>query len=250
MKEQHHPDSHRLTPFLFGENTVRTITLQDQSWFVNVDVCTILSLDNPRQAISFLEDDEKGVITTDTLGGPQQISIISEMGLYRLIFKSRKAAALAFQRWVFHEVLPAIRRSGAYSPGQVSFVGFVRELIGLGCSPDASLRAAMRQSPVRSPQVMAEAAPALSPMAEDALFIVSLMEPGREYPIADLYELVPRDSALAKKFKGMGEASRYKKLGWIMREATKRGLADKGGNVRKSTFIRPLPESNIIAIDG
>lgn len=78
------------------------------------DVCDVLKIKNNRQAMSYLDDDEKGVITNDTLGGEQKMNTVSEAGLYSLIFRSRKPEAKAFKRWVCHEVLPSIRKNGAY----------------------------------------------------------------------------------------------------------------------------------------
>lgn len=79
------------------------------------DVCEILEIKNSRQAVSKLDDDEKGVILNDTLGGPQDMAIVNEPGLYRLIMQSRKKEAREFQRWIAHDVLPQIRRTGQYS---------------------------------------------------------------------------------------------------------------------------------------
>lgn len=76
------------------------------------DVCEILELGNPRSSVALLEDDEKGVHIVDTPGGKQDMSIISEFGLYALIFKSRKLEAKRFSKWVTSEVLHAIRATG------------------------------------------------------------------------------------------------------------------------------------------
>ncbi|MFR6633421.1 MAG: phage antirepressor [Atopobiaceae bacterium] len=82
--------------------------------FVAKDVCAALGLGNSRQALSRLDDDEKGVISTDTPGGEQQMQAVNEAGLYVLVLSSRKPEAKAFKRWVTHEVLPALRRDGGY----------------------------------------------------------------------------------------------------------------------------------------
>ena len=74
----------------------------------------VLALSNPRDALGRLDDDEKGVAKTDTLGGEQQMNIVSESGMYALIFRSRKAEAQRFRKWVTSEVLPELRRTGRY----------------------------------------------------------------------------------------------------------------------------------------
>lgn len=97
----------------FGE--IRTVIINGEICFVVADACKILDIKNPSQAIANFPDDEKGICTIYTLGGPQQMNVVTEPGLYRLIFMSRKPNAKKFQRWVFHEVLPQIRQTGTYS---------------------------------------------------------------------------------------------------------------------------------------
>jgi len=107
-------NKNQIQAFGFGDALVRTVAINGESWFVARDVCSCLDINNPSDALSRLADDEKGVATTDTLGGRQEVAIISEAGLYRLIFTSRKAEAETFRRWVTHEVLPSIRKTGGY----------------------------------------------------------------------------------------------------------------------------------------
>lgn len=101
-------------PFSFEEHAVRVLTRDGEPWFVLADVCGVLDISNSRDASNRLDEDEKGVVTTDTLGGPQEMSIINESGLYNLIFTSRKPEARRFRKWVTGEVLPAIRKTGSY----------------------------------------------------------------------------------------------------------------------------------------
>lgn len=93
---------------------IRVVMRGGAPWFVAKDVCTCLGT-AVRDVPDILDDDEKGVDTIHTPGGPQQMTIISEPGLYSLILRSRKPDAKALKRWVTHEVLPSIRRSGSYS---------------------------------------------------------------------------------------------------------------------------------------
>lgn len=95
---------------------VRVRLIYGEPWFVATDVCQILGISNNRDAISRLDDDEKkdGVGITDTVGRKNRMSVVSESGLYRLIFQSRKPEACKFRKWVTGEVLPSIRRKGFY----------------------------------------------------------------------------------------------------------------------------------------
>lgn len=103
-----------LQVFDFNENAVRVIMKDDHPWFVAKDVCDALEIANSRDAISSLDDDEKGVAKSDTLGGAQNMNIFNESGLYSLVFKSNKPEAKKFKKWVTSEVLPAIRKTGHY----------------------------------------------------------------------------------------------------------------------------------------
>lgn len=108
-----------LTPFAFEDHLVRIVTRDGEPWFVARDVCRALDLGTPEMAYRRIPDDEKGISETDTLdgrGGAQEVVILSEPGLYRPIFRSNKPVAERFRRWVFHEVLPAIRRTGRWDP--------------------------------------------------------------------------------------------------------------------------------------
>ena len=98
--------------------SIRMQMIKDEPWFAAKDVCELLGLDNSRQAVSRLDDDEKGVINSDTLGGKQELTFVNESGMYALIFQSRKPQARAFRKWVTGEVLPSLRKYGYYvAPG-------------------------------------------------------------------------------------------------------------------------------------
>ena len=93
----------------FGE--IRTLNLNGEPWFVAVDVCIALDLSNPTIAVSRLDEDERAKFN---LGRQGDATIVNEPGLYTLVLGSRKPEAKAFKRWITHEVIPAIRKHGAY----------------------------------------------------------------------------------------------------------------------------------------
>lgn len=104
----------QLVPFDFEGSQVRVVTdAQGEPWFVAADVLSTISLD--RKALERLDDDEKGVNSIHTPGGTQEMTTVNEPGLYALVLGSRKAEAKRFKRWVTHEVLPAIRKTGSYA---------------------------------------------------------------------------------------------------------------------------------------
>lgn len=103
-----------LQPFDFSGRQVRVVTDEHgQPWFLGADVCAVLDISNSSMAIGRLAADERSTLNSAE-GGPARL-LVSEAGLYRLIFTSRKPEAEAFRRWVTHEVLPAIRRTGTYA---------------------------------------------------------------------------------------------------------------------------------------
>lgn len=106
-----------LTPFIFEGHEVRTLTREGDPWFVLADVCAVLAHSNPSQAAAVLDEDEKHTLSNAegiAAAQVQSLTIISEPGLYKLMMRSRKPAAKRFDRWVRHEVLPAIRKTGRY----------------------------------------------------------------------------------------------------------------------------------------
>ena len=104
-------------PFSFQSHEIRTtIDKNGDPWFVAVDVCDILGLKNPAESLKALPDDERDKKLLGRKVG--EANIISESGLYRLIFRSNKPEAEVFRKWVFSEVLPAIRKTGKYQVEQ------------------------------------------------------------------------------------------------------------------------------------
>lgn len=105
----------------FGK--IRVIMINGEPWFVAADVCKVLELNSVSKAIERLGENEKsfatiparGMNNIPTRGGEQKMLIINEPGLYKLIFTSRKKEAIDFQNWVYHDVLPSIRKTGNYS---------------------------------------------------------------------------------------------------------------------------------------
>lgn len=119
-----------LIPFSYSGREVRTVIRDGEPWFVGRDVCSILDIVDARASLNLLDEDERdSVPVTDSMGREQDTIVINEPGLYSLILRSRKPEAKKFKRWVTHEVLPAIRKTGKYAvpavtaPVDVSSIG-------------------------------------------------------------------------------------------------------------------------------
>ena len=108
-----------LQVFNYNGSVVRTVDKDGDVWFVAKDVCDVLELTNPTEAIKELDEDEKSSLRitegTANKGGNPNMNVVSESGLYALVFKSRKPEAKKFRKWVTGTVLPQIRRTGSYN---------------------------------------------------------------------------------------------------------------------------------------
>lgn len=121
--------------FKYAGRQVRTVIINGEPWFVGKDVTDVLGIVNQRDAFSRLDDDERiTVALPDGNRGNPNRTVVNEAGLYSLILRSDKREALVFKRWVTHEVLPQIRRTGQFRPVEVehalpqSYADALREL--------------------------------------------------------------------------------------------------------------------------
>ncbi|MHB1706399.1 MAG: BRO-N domain-containing protein [Acidithiobacillus sp.] len=105
-----------LMSFAFEDHAVRVVRDEaGEPWFVAADVCAVLELPNTTRALARLDADEQALISIQGISrGNDQVNVVNESGLYALILGSRKASAKRFKRWVTHEVLPSIRKTGSY----------------------------------------------------------------------------------------------------------------------------------------
>ena len=102
----------------FGE--IRTVTIDNEPWFVGRDVADALGYSNSRKAVlDHVDVEDKGVTKCDTLGGTQKLVVINESGLYSLILSSKLPTAKQFKHWITYEVLPSIRKHGAYMTPEI-----------------------------------------------------------------------------------------------------------------------------------
>lgn len=105
--------------FNYQDQQVRTVVKDGEPWFVAKDVCDVLGITDARKSVNLLDEDERNSVpVTDSLGRNQETFIINEPGLYSLILRSRKPEAKQFKRWITHEVIPTIRKTGSYQMEQ------------------------------------------------------------------------------------------------------------------------------------
>lgn len=139
-------------PFNFDGELVRVVTDEHGApWFALADLCAVLGIGNSRMVAARLAEDEKGVRRADTPGGRQHITFVNEPGLWSVILRSDSPAAEPVRRWVTHEVLPTIRRSGRYSSAaQVTRADLARMVL----DAEAQLEQAHRQLEADRPKVL------------------------------------------------------------------------------------------------
>jgi prophage antirepressor-like protein len=126
-----------IVPFSFESQEVRVLVVDDEPWWVALDVCTVLEIKNVGNVIAKLDDDEKrdDIQIVDAIGRSQLTWLINESGLYSLILTSRKPQAKAFKRWLTHEVIPSIRKNGRYEvksspqPTELIAPSYVEEML-------------------------------------------------------------------------------------------------------------------------
>ena len=104
-----------LIPFEYGGQQVRVIDRDGEPWFVLADLCRVLELPNASMVARRIDPEMKGVSQIDTHGGPQQMAVVSEPGMYEVVIRSDKPEATAFRRWITSEVLPSIRKTGSFA---------------------------------------------------------------------------------------------------------------------------------------
>ncbi len=163
--------------------SIQAIEIDHEPWFVAKGVCEILELGNPRSSLALLDEDEKGVHSVDTPGGSQNMTIISEPGLYALILKSRKPQAKSFKRWVTHEVIPSIRRHGMYATPQAAEA--------MLADPDVMIATLQALKAERAKA--AELAAANAEMAPKALFADAVAASDRCILVGDLAKLLKQN---------------------------------------------------------
>lgn len=180
-----------LQSFIFESQQLRTIKVNDEVWFVGKDVATILGYAKTANAISqHVDDEDKGVTRMMTPGGKQNIQVINESGMYSLILSSKMPNAKKFKRWVTHEVLPAIRKHGAYMTDEK-----IEEVL---TDPDTIIKLATqlkdeRQQRLIEQQLRRDAESQVREMKPKALFADAVTSSKSTVLISDLAKMIKQN---------------------------------------------------------
>ena len=166
--------------FNYEGNQVRTIQRDGETWWVLKDVCVILGIQNHKDVVARLDEDEKGVDSIVTPGGSQRMIIVNESGLYSVIVRSDKPEARRFQRWVTHEVLSSIRKTGMYATPEAA-----EKLLN---NPDFLIRALEEIKAVRAKNAALEAENAV--MRPKARFADAVACSETDIPVGELAKIL------------------------------------------------------------
>ena len=190
----------------FGE--VRTVTINNEPYFVGKDVAEILGYSNSRKAIAdHVDDDDKGVTKCDTLGGVQELTVINESGLYSLILRSQLPTAKQFKHWVTSEVLPTIRKHGMYATPQT-----LEQMLN---DPDSMIKVLQTLKEERTARMQAEETNRLN--APKVLFADSVAQAETDILVGELAKLLKQNGVET------GQNRLYDRLradGFIMKNST------------------------------
>lgn len=108
--------------FCYNEKQIRTVAIDGEPWFVLKDVCEVLGISKYRDVAERLDEDERGSVRVDTLGGTQRMAAVNESGLYHVIIRSDKPVAKPFRKWITADVLPTMRKTGGYVANDDAFI--------------------------------------------------------------------------------------------------------------------------------
>lgn len=207
--------------FEYESHQVRTVARDGEPWFVTADLLAVLDLN--RSSAALLDEDERGVHTVDTPGGDQQVSVVSEPGLYSLILRSRKPEAKAFKRWVTHEVLPTIRKSGQYYIPQT-----YAEALELAAGQTRKLEAAQQQ---------------ISQLEPVAHSWETLADASGDYSLREAAQILDRDPAIST---GQNRLSKHlREIGWTDRKGTPYQQHVDAGRLALRTTSYPHPHTGV-----
>lgn len=202
---------------------IRAASIDGEPWFVAKDVCDALELTNPSVAIRSLDEDERAKFN---LGRQGETNIISEPGFYKLVMRSRKPEAKAFQRWVTHEVLPSIRAKGGYM------------VAGRDETPEQTMARAL----LLAKEALDRKDAQIAEMAPKALFADAVAASDSSILVGDLAKLIKQngvDIGQRRLFQWMRDE------GWLMKSGSSRNMPTQRGmerglfEVKERTIANP-----------
>lgn len=211
-------------PFNYNDINIRTVPVDGELWFVATDVAKVLEYRTAPDMTRRIQPEDKGYAKVRTPGGEQELSILNESGLYDAVFRSNSKGARPFRRWVTSEVIPSIRKTGAYAIGQPV------ELTG----PELMAKALIEANSTL--QAQAQALIEAKPKVE--AFEAFLSSNG-DYSVGESAKVLARDHEIVTGEKRL--FSQLEAWGWIYRNAKGRPICkqsqiDNGRMAHRARF--------------
>lgn len=240
-----------IQPFTYEDHTVRVVTIDGEPWFVLADLCKVLDLAKPSRVAMRIADDMKGAHLMSTPGGDQEMTIVSEAGMYEVIIRSDKPEAAAFRRWVTSEVLPSIRKHGGYLTDQK-----IEEIIS---NPDTIIQLATKLKSERAKRAALEKQAAIdTPKARFADAVSAshtsiligdlaklLRQNGYEIGQNRLFEMLRRDGYLCAAKGGLWNMPTQKAMDLNLFEVKETTIVHSDGHVSISKTTKVTGKGQI-----
>lgn len=240
-----------IQPFTHEDHTVRVVTIDGEPWFVLADLCKVLDLAKPSRVAMRIADDMKGAHLMSTPGGDQEMTIVSEAGMYEVIIRSDKPEAAAFRRWVTSEVLPSIRKHGGYLTDQK-----IEEIIS---NPDTIIQLATKLKSERAKRAALEKQAAIdTPKARFADAVSAshtsiligdlaklLRQNGYEIGQNRLFEMLRRDGYLCAAKGGLWNMPTQKAMDLNLFEVKETTIVHSDGHVSISKTTKVTGKGQI-----
>lgn len=207
--------------FAYNDHPVRTILVDGEPAFIALDVCSVLGIVNVGDALSSLDEDEKGsiAITDGTPGNPNK-SFVTEAGMYSLVLRSRKPEAKMFKRWITHDVLPQIRQTGSYA------------------APTPSGPELMARALLEAAETIKAADRKVLELTPKAEAFDSFLSTTGDYSVNEAAKILARDHSIVTGEKRL--RSQLEEWGWIYRHSgvprAKQAQIDNGRMTEKASF--------------
>ena len=200
---------------------VRTTVIDGEPWFVAADVCHALDIGNPSDALNRLDSDERTLVSIEGASNGKPVNGVNEPGLYSLVLGSRKPEAKAFKRWITHDVIPAIRKTGGYHVPQ---------------SPEEQ----MAQGLLAAQKLLAEKDKRIEEMRPKEIFADAVSVSKTDILIGDLAKLIKQnghDIGQKRLFSWLREKGYLIKSGTEKNMPTQRAMDMKLFEVKEGSFV-------------
>lgn len=219
--------------FVYEEHhQIRSVLLNGEPWFVAADVCAVLEITNPSDALRRLDEDERTLVSIEGASNGRPVNGVNEPGLYSLILGSRKPEARHFKRWITHDVIPQIRKRGAYMTPQK-----IEEVL---LNPDTIIQLATQLKQEREAKQQLEAQ--IEADKPKVIFAEALQVSRDSILVADLAKILKQngiDIGQNRLYVRLREEGYLGKFGGYYNTPTQRSMEMKLFEIQERVIVKP-----------